>query len=96
MFLLSNKAFEPGQAYWSAYQVSEKANLTLFEILSEELEQSSVKVNAIHAPDCQTKLRKQAFPFENNPGLYTPDQLDDLWQKCFDESTTHGEVISFN
>lgn len=95
IFLLSDRAFNKGLAYWSAYQVSEKATLALFEILSEELQQTSIKVNALHGADCKTKLRKQAFPFEENNKLLEPSALDDLWQKCFDDSTAHGEVISF-
>lgn len=94
IFTLSDKAFNPGEAYWGTYQVSEKANLAFFEILKEELEGTSIKVNALHAPNCNTKLRKQAYPFEENPDLVEPKALDCLWQSCFDESTTHGEVIS--
>lgn len=93
--LLSDRAFETGSAYWGTYQVSEKANLAMFEILCQELKESNVQVNAIHAPNCNTKLRKQAFPFEENANLLEPQQLDDLWQKCFDDKTQHGEVISY-
>ncbi len=94
IFTLSDKAFDKGQANWGAYQVTEKANAALFEILKEELDNSTIKVNAVNAPDCNTKLRKQAFPFEENPHLVEPSALDCLWQSCFDKSITHGEVIS--
>lgn len=95
IFTLSDKAFEKGQANWSTYQVTEKANIALFEILKEELENTSIKVNAIHAPACNTKLRKQAYPFEENPNLVEPSALDCLWQSCFDETMSHGEIIKF-
>lgn len=93
VFTLSDKAFSDGQANWGAYQVTERANAALFEILKEELEQSHIKVNAVHAPDCNTKLRKQAYPFEENPHLVEPSALDCLWQSCFDKTMSHGEVI---
>jgi short-subunit dehydrogenase len=94
MFLMSDRAFEKGQAYWSTYQVTETATRTFFEILSEELKDSNIQVNAINAPDCNTRLRKQAFPFEDNKNLPMPNQLEDLWEKCFDEKISHGEIIS--
>lgn len=95
VFTLSDKAFDKGQANWGAYQVTEKANAALFEILKEELEHTNIKVNAVHAPNCNTKLRKQAYPFEENPNLQEPSALDCLWKSCFDKIMTHGEVIKF-
>ena len=96
IFAGSDRSFNKGQAYWSAYQVSEKASMTLFEILAEELEESSIKVNAVHAPDLNTKLRKQAFPFEENNNLLEPSAINELWQQCFDVNTKNGDVVSFN
>ena len=93
IFALSDYAFNHGQAYWGTYQVSEHANKALYEILVQELEHSAVTVNAVVPSPAKTKLRKQAFPFEENPLLKDPTQLDDLWQKCFDDSTHHGQII---
>ena len=94
LFLLSDKAFEKGQAHWGTYQVTEKATLTLFEILTEELNNTNIKVNLLRSPPVETKLRKQAYPFEEKEKLITPDALCDTWMRCFDGSVNHGEIIA--
>jgi NAD(P)-dependent dehydrogenase (short-subunit alcohol dehydrogenase family) len=94
-FLLSDQAHIKGQAYWGTYQVSEQACRTMAEILTAELSDTGVQVNTIQPPACPTKLRKQAFPFEDPTKLIALNQLDDFWQTCFDQQTQHGEHISY-
>jgi short-subunit dehydrogenase len=93
IFLLSEKALEKGKAYWGAYQVSEKATLALFEILVDELESTSVKVNVLKAMPVNTKLRKQAYPFEDTAHLIEPEALNDVWLNCLDDNIKHGDII---
>lgn len=93
LFLLSDKAFEKGQAHWGTYQVTEKATLTLFEILVEEFNHTNIRVNVFRAPPVETKLRKQAYPFEDKNSLITPDSLCDSWMRCFDNDIEHGDII---
>ena len=92
-FIMSEKGLKEGQPYWGIYQIAERANMTMFEILYQELMSNPIKVNAIIPPACKTKLRKQAYPFEDNDKLIAPEQLDELWQKCFDERTNNGDII---
>lgn len=96
LFVLSNRAFMPGQAYWSTYQITEKATLALLEMWTEELTGTPVKVNGVRLKDCQTKLRRDAYPFEENPNLHDPSKLDPYWQMCFDKNIQHGDIITMN
>lgn len=94
LFLVSDKAFEKGQAHWGTYQVTEKATLTLFEILCEELAQTPIKVNLLRSAPVDTKLRRQAYPFEEKSSLLTADGLCDTWMRCFDDGLQHGEIVN--
>lgn len=52
------------RAYWGAYAVSKRALEGLAEVLADECESSTIRVNCIDPGPIRTGLRAQAFPAE--------------------------------
>ena len=92
-FLFSDRAITKGQAHWGAYQVAEHASNTLFEIYVDENEQSSLRVVALKAPPCDTKLYRKAYPFVEPESLWQPEDLNEAWLKLLGRTTQHGTLI---
>lgn len=97
MFVLSQKASQTGQAHWGPYQVSEHGTRALFEIFSQELENTAVRVNALELPPCDTPLRRRVYPFEDQSQLSQPTAFDKLWTQLFqdDATTIHGSMLNY-
>lgn len=64
-----------GRAYWGAYSVSKFATEGLTQILADELEHTSVRVNCVNPGATRTGMRAQAYPGEDPETLKTPDQI---------------------
>jgi NAD(P)-dependent dehydrogenase (short-subunit alcohol dehydrogenase family) len=64
-----------GRANWGAYAVSKFGVEGLSQVLAEELQGSSVRVNAINPGATRTTLRRQAYPGENAEALATPESI---------------------
>ncbi|WP_144393587.1 YciK family oxidoreductase [Pleionea sediminis] len=68
-----------GRAYWGAYSVSKFATEGLAQVLADELENTSIRVNIINPGATRTKMRAAAFPAENPGDLKTADALMPLY-----------------
>ena len=64
-----------GRAYWGAYSVSKFATEGLAQILADELERTSVRVNAINPGATRTSMRAQAYPAEDPETLKRPEDI---------------------
>jgi NAD(P)-dependent dehydrogenase (short-subunit alcohol dehydrogenase family) len=69
-----------GRAYWGAYAVSKFATEGLAQVLADELENTSIRVNSINPGRTRTAMRKAAFPGEDPetlppPQAHTPSYL---------------------
>ena len=64
-----------GRANWGAYAVSKFGVEGLSQVLAEELQGSSVRVNAINPGATRTTMRRQAYPGENAEALATPESV---------------------
>lgn len=62
-------------AYWGAYGVSKAAVESLMKILADELESSSVTVNAIQPGEVQSPMMARAYPGKNIGKLPTIDSI---------------------
>jgi NAD(P)-dependent dehydrogenase (short-subunit alcohol dehydrogenase family) len=71
----SSGAGRRGKAYWGAYAVSKFAVEGLVQVLADELESTSVRVNAINPGRMRTAMRRQAYPSENAETLPLPATL---------------------
>jgi NAD(P)-dependent dehydrogenase (short-subunit alcohol dehydrogenase family) len=64
-----------GRAYWGAYCVSKFGTEGLAQILADECEKTSIRVNCINPGSTRTGMRRQAFPAEDPQSLPTPESI---------------------
>ena len=60
---------------WGAYSVSKAALEALTVILSQELSKYSIIVNSVNPGGTATKMRREAFPDENQSSLPQPEDV---------------------
>ena len=87
-------------AYWGAYGVSKAGLRSFMEILSDELEASTINVSGLMPGAVKTGFRTRAFPGENPTDLTTPEEVgraaafllsDD--GKTINGEATHGKTF---
>jgi NAD(P)-dependent dehydrogenase (short-subunit alcohol dehydrogenase family) len=64
-----------GRAYWGAYCASKFATEGLTQLLADEHENSSIRVNSISPGATRTGMRQKAFPAEDRDKLRTPESI---------------------
>jgi NAD(P)-dependent dehydrogenase (short-subunit alcohol dehydrogenase family) len=64
-----------GRAFWGAYAVSKFATEGLAQVLADELEKTSVRVNTINPGATRTRMRARAYPAENPEKLPLPEEI---------------------
>jgi NAD(P)-dependent dehydrogenase (short-subunit alcohol dehydrogenase family) len=64
-----------GRAHWGAYSVAKGGIENLAEILTDELENTAIRVNVINPGGTRTKMRTRAYPGENPASVPTPDSV---------------------
>jgi len=64
-----------GRAYWGAYAVSKFAIEGLSQVLADELDRGSVRVNTLNPGRARTAMRRQAYPSEPLESLPEPASL---------------------
>ena len=64
-----------GRAYWGAYCASKFATEGLAQVLADECENTSIRVNCINPGSTRTAMRRKAFPAEDPESLPTPESI---------------------
>jgi NAD(P)-dependent dehydrogenase (short-subunit alcohol dehydrogenase family) len=64
-----------GRAYWGAYAVSKAGTENLAEVLADELENTSIRVNLVNPGGTRTRMRARAYPAENPASVPTPESV---------------------
>jgi NAD(P)-dependent dehydrogenase (short-subunit alcohol dehydrogenase family) len=64
-----------GRAFWGAYAVSKFGTEGLAQVLADELESTSIRVNLINPGATRTRMRARAYPAENPATLRSPESL---------------------
>lgn len=84
-----------GRAFWGPYAVSKFAIEGFTQVLADELEGSTIRVNAINPGATRTKMRATAFPAEDKYALKTPEQIAPLYLYLMgkDSETINGQSI---
>jgi len=84
-----------GRAFWGAYAVSKFAIEGFTQVLADELEGTSVRINAINPGATRTKMRAKAYPAEDISLLATPESLVPLYLYLMgdDSKTLHGQSL---
>ncbi|RUO41497.1 YciK family oxidoreductase [Pseudidiomarina aestuarii] len=68
-----------GRAYWGPYAVSKFATEGLAQVMADEYEGSSIRVNVINPGATRTTMRARAYPGEDPKQLKTPADLMPLY-----------------
>jgi NAD(P)-dependent dehydrogenase (short-subunit alcohol dehydrogenase family) len=64
-----------GRAFWGAYCVSKFGTEGLTEVLADELENSTIRVNCINPGATRTNMRRRAYPAEDPRTLRAPEDI---------------------
>jgi len=84
-----------GRAFWGAYSVSKFATEGLMQVIADEYEQSSLRVNAINPGATATPMRARAYPAENKEALASAEDIMPLYVYLMsdDSKTINGQVL---
>ncbi|HET7608463.1 MAG TPA: YciK family oxidoreductase [Gammaproteobacteria bacterium] len=75
LLFASSSVGRRGRAHWGAYSVAKGGIENLAEILTDELENTAIRVNVINPGGTRTKMRMRAYPAENAAKLPTPESV---------------------
>jgi len=64
-----------GRAFWGAYSVSKFATEGLSQVLADEHQDGTLRVNCINPGATRTNMRLEAFPAEDRDVLKTPEDI---------------------
>ena len=68
-----------GRAFWGGYAVSKFATEGLAQVMADEYDGSSIRVNVINPGATRTSMRAKAYPGENPEQLKTASELMPLY-----------------
>jgi NAD(P)-dependent dehydrogenase (short-subunit alcohol dehydrogenase family) len=68
-----------GRAFWGAYAAAKFGVEGLAQVLADELEDTSIRVNLINPGATRTKMRARAYPAEDVSALAAPESLTDYY-----------------
>lgn len=85
-----------GRAYWGAYAVSKFANEGMMQVLSDELDNTTIRVNSLNPGAVRTTMRAAAFPGEDPTKLPAPDDIVKpyLYLMGPDSQGVNGQALS--
>jgi len=64
-----------GRAFWGAYAVAKAGLENLAQTLTDELENTPIRVNVVNPGGTRTKMRTRAYPAESPASLPTPESV---------------------
>jgi NAD(P)-dependent dehydrogenase (short-subunit alcohol dehydrogenase family) len=95
VFVTDQRAAEP-LAYWNGYGASKAAQAHLALAWAGELVNTAARVNLFDPGPMGTRLRRSAFPGEEQAGLPRPEQVAPaLAALCLPAETRHAETVRF-
>jgi NAD(P)-dependent dehydrogenase (short-subunit alcohol dehydrogenase family) len=85
-----------GRAYWGPYAFSKFATEGMMQVLADECENTSVRVNSINPGATRTEMRAKAYPAENPQALKTPEDIMPTYVFLMgdDSFNTNGEALN--
>lgn len=75
----SSSVGKKGRAYWGPYAISKFATEGMMQTLSDELENTTVRVNSINPGATRTQMRARAYPGEDASLLKSPADIIAPW-----------------
>jgi NAD(P)-dependent dehydrogenase (short-subunit alcohol dehydrogenase family) len=95
LFLTSGAA-RRCRAYWGPYSVSKAALEALAKTYANEVQSTNVRVNLLDPGRMRTRMRRQAYPGEDEKTLPAPDAIAPLALSLLtDETSANGELFEF-
>lgn len=84
-----------GRAYWGAYSVSKFATEGMMQVIADEYDESTLRVNAINPGATNTNMRSTAFPAENKDEIAQPEDIMPLYVYLMsdDSSSINGQTL---
>jgi len=84
-----------GRAFWGAYSVSKFATEGLMQVIADEYENSSLRVNAINPGATATPMRARAYPAEEQSKLSSAEDIMPLYVYLMadDSKSVNGQVL---
>lgn len=79
MIFTSSTVGSEGKAFWGPYSISKFATEGMMQVIADEYENSSLRVNAINPGATNTNMRASAFPAEDKAALCTPEDIMPLY-----------------
>lgn len=84
-----------GRAFWGPYAVSKFATEGLMQVIADEFENSSIRINCINPGATRTTMRSRAYPGEDVNSLKTPADL--MWLYLYlmsdDSAAINGQSL---
>lgn len=71
----SSSVGRKGRAYWGPYAFSKFATEGMMQVLADECDNTSVRVNSINPGATRTEMRAKAYPAEDPQTLKTAEQI---------------------
>ena len=85
-------ADEKNTAYWGAYGVAKAGQLSLMQILADELESKNIPVNAVNPGPVRTRFRTMAYPAEDMRQLTKPEEITDAFVYLLSDAVTETGI----
>jgi NAD(P)-dependent dehydrogenase (short-subunit alcohol dehydrogenase family) len=84
-----------GRAYWGPYAISKFATEGMMQVIADEYEGSSLRVNAINPGATQTSMRSSAYPAEDKDQLATPNDIMPVYAYLMadDSADVNGKTL---
>lgn len=88
VLFITSGAAQNCRAYWGPYSVSKAALEALAKTYAHEMQSTAVRVNLLNPGPMRTRMRRQAFPGEDENTLPQPETLVPLALSLLTEETT--------
>ncbi len=84
-----------GRAFWGEYAFSKFATEGVMQVMADEYEHTSLRVNCINPGATKTKMRAKAYPAENKESLKTPADIMPTYLYLMSDQSkeTNGESL---
>ncbi|PHM41178.1 YciK family oxidoreductase [Xenorhabdus szentirmaii] len=92
----SSSVGREGRSGWGAYAVSKFATEGLMQVMAQEYQNTSLRINCINPGGTRTGMRANAFPDENSAKLKTPADIMPVYLYVMGDDSRHESGISFD
>ncbi len=92
----SSSVGREGRSHWGAYAVSKFATEGLMQVLAQEYQGTTLRINCINPGGTRTNMRAEAFPDENATKLKTPADIMPVYLYLMGDDCRNDSGISFD